>query len=272
MGHLSHDQLYRLARAAEAAGLGFPDRRQLLLDGLPAGFVALMPVNAVPRLQLLADLQRLNSAGELPDGTVPLRVWLDNASLLTGGGPAEPAIAEAGTWLSAARGGPASRPGDSRPGASPARESIFISHADTTRDRAWAAWTVAVLEGTGRTVTAAVWDDVPGGNWTAVAGRALDEGGLALALLSAAYLRSPRAEQEWTLAARRDGDGGPRLVPVLIEDVRAPGFLRVRTGVNLCGLTESAAVRALLTVLGGARRPAGNAGAPSGVPFPGPAG
>ncbi|WP_261564906.1 toll/interleukin-1 receptor domain-containing protein [Frankia gtarii] len=269
MGHLSHGQLFRLARAAEGAGFGFPDRRRLLLDGLPPAFVALMPVHAVPRIQLLADLQRLNSAGELPDGTVPLQVWLDNASLLVDGDPAASAIIEARTWLPA-RGRPAAGPGESPS----ALKQIFVSHADAALDRAWAAWTVAVLEGVGLTVTAAVWDDMPGRDWTAVVGRALDEGGLMLALLSSAYPRSPRAAQEWRLAAGRDGDGDGslRLVPVLIEPVRPPGIPGLRTEVNLCGLAEPAAKSALLAVVGGVRRPAGNAEAPSGVPFPRPSG
>ena len=267
---LSLDRLSRLAQAAESAGLGFPDQRRLLLHGLPAGFVALMPVLAVPRQQLLADLQRLNTARPLADGTVPLRIWLDNARMLVIGEPAEGTFTQALAWVAEALCAASSDHLEHEIRASRQAGPIFISHAEDERDRAWAAWLAAVLSDAGGRVTAAVIDDVPGTNWILRSGRALDEGGLVLAVLSAAYLGSARVHQEWALAAQRDDGRAPALVPVFVEPVEAPGFLRLRTPVHLHGLAEAAATRAVLGLLAAPRSPSGGeGGAARRPPFPG---
>src|SRR5262245_9259503 len=79
MSILSHEDILRLGEAVISAGL---DRR-VLLAGLSASFVAHLPSAAVPSAQILSDLDILNNAASLDDGTVPLQVWLQNAIALS---------------------------------------------------------------------------------------------------------------------------------------------------------------------------------------------
>lgn len=77
-----HSQILRLHAAAVAVGL--TTSRDQLLAGLPQGLVAAFPSAANASAQILSDLDRLNDLGQLPDGSVPLRTWLENALALHG--------------------------------------------------------------------------------------------------------------------------------------------------------------------------------------------
>lgn len=77
---LDYDDILELQQAAISARI--TANRSVLLVGLPADFVASLPQAAAPGAQVLADLDAINAAGTLADGTVPLAVWLRNALAL----------------------------------------------------------------------------------------------------------------------------------------------------------------------------------------------
>ena len=56
--------------------------RMLLLEGIPRSFVAQLAVTPVPAVQLQTDLGTFNNVERLADGTVPMEVWLRNATRL----------------------------------------------------------------------------------------------------------------------------------------------------------------------------------------------
>ena len=59
--------------------------RTALLAGIPAEFVASVPFASTPAEQILCDLNAMNVACVLADGSVPLLTWLANAIALAGG-------------------------------------------------------------------------------------------------------------------------------------------------------------------------------------------
>jgi hypothetical protein len=77
---LKHAELHEIQRAAEELKLA----RSSLLAGLSPVFVNRLEVAPTPADQLLRDLDALNAAGTLDDGTVPLLTWLENATVLAG--------------------------------------------------------------------------------------------------------------------------------------------------------------------------------------------
>ncbi len=70
-----------------AVQLEFYDRRQVLLLQIPRDFQSTMPMARGERMrdQLVSDLNYLNEAGILSDGSDPLRTWLNNAIDAAGG-------------------------------------------------------------------------------------------------------------------------------------------------------------------------------------------
>jgi endonuclease G len=63
------------------------DVRQVLLEGLPLRFAAILPGGAggiIPLIALRLDLGSLNNAGRLVDGTIPLKILLQNVLKLAG--------------------------------------------------------------------------------------------------------------------------------------------------------------------------------------------
>lgn len=68
-----------------ALALSLHQRRQVLLLGIPGAFQGSMPPGSSPGDQLRLDLNWLNDAGFLTDGTDPLKRWLTNAVDATGG-------------------------------------------------------------------------------------------------------------------------------------------------------------------------------------------
>lgn len=80
---LDQETLSRVHQAALGLGLG----RHALLAGLPARLVSSLPAAPSPAAQLLLDLQALNRAPPLADGSVPLLIWLTSARALSAGRP-----------------------------------------------------------------------------------------------------------------------------------------------------------------------------------------
>jgi tetratricopeptide (TPR) repeat protein len=79
---LSHDEILKLHAAVVSARL--TANRTGLLAGLPAEFIATLPQTAMPAEQVLADLDAINAARSLADGSMPIAVWLRNAAVLAG--------------------------------------------------------------------------------------------------------------------------------------------------------------------------------------------
>lgn len=90
---LNHDHILRLQTAITSARL--TRSRDALLAHISDQFVASLPVAPVPGEQVLMDLDALNAAGELADGSLPLAIWLSNAIPLCGGRQEEKVFAEA---------------------------------------------------------------------------------------------------------------------------------------------------------------------------------
>ena len=78
---LSHDMILAIHSAAIQAGL--TGSRSALLSGIDARFVAGLNSTANLSGQVLEDLNALNSAGQLADGSKPLVTWLLNAKRQT---------------------------------------------------------------------------------------------------------------------------------------------------------------------------------------------
>jgi hypothetical protein len=77
---LNQQELYLISEAISAANITFDvPFRFHLLHGINRQFTASLPVAPTPLVQLSLDLQALNRAGQLQDGSVPLIQWLENA-------------------------------------------------------------------------------------------------------------------------------------------------------------------------------------------------
>src|SRR4051812_16719921 len=79
---LRHEDILELYAAVVSARLSYG--RNSLLAGIGSDIVASLKQTDVPGEQILADLDALNAFGTLADGTVPLALWLKNASSLAG--------------------------------------------------------------------------------------------------------------------------------------------------------------------------------------------
>jgi hypothetical protein len=82
MKPLSPDAVHRLFAAA--IELELPHRREALMAGINRQFVASLRSTERPGDQTLCDINALNDAGELDDGTVPLARWLQNGLAIAG--------------------------------------------------------------------------------------------------------------------------------------------------------------------------------------------
>jgi hypothetical protein len=82
MGILNHDEILRLRAAIISARLG--NSRTALLAGIDAALIASLPNASAPGDHILTDLDALNEAGTLREGSVPLVTWLSNAAALAG--------------------------------------------------------------------------------------------------------------------------------------------------------------------------------------------
>jgi tetratricopeptide (TPR) repeat protein len=80
MGILSHDEILILWEAAIGSGLA--ESRAALLVGISPALVQSLPHAPTAGAQILRDLDEMNNAGALADGSVPLVAWLKTASML----------------------------------------------------------------------------------------------------------------------------------------------------------------------------------------------
>jgi hypothetical protein len=77
---LTQEEIFKLRAAVISAGL--TNNRAALLAHVDAEFVTSLPEAATPGAQVLTDLDKLQAAGQLMDGSLPLAVWLRNAVAL----------------------------------------------------------------------------------------------------------------------------------------------------------------------------------------------
>ena len=138
--------------------------------------------------------------------------------------------------------------------------NFFISY--TQADRAWAEWIDFVLRAAGHTTVVQVYDFAPTDNFVRSMHDALQKSRRTILLLSNAYLASRYCSDEWTAAFAANA-----LAMIRIEAVEPPGLLKPLGYIDLVGIAEEAAEKALLDDLPGpAPRPTAR---PS---FPGEAG
>lgn len=79
---LPHDDILKLRAAIISAAMS--NDRDALLAGIDPGFVAGLQAAGSSGSQLVMDLDVMNAAGALEDGSVPLIRWLQNAVALVG--------------------------------------------------------------------------------------------------------------------------------------------------------------------------------------------
>jgi MinD-like ATPase involved in chromosome partitioning or flagellar assembly len=121
---------------------------------------------------------------------------------------------------------------------------LFLSYMP--EDRMWADWIAAVLARAGFRV---VPQNAGADAWTET-GRNVAAAARTIALLSAAYLRSPQARAVWEALSDADPAGARRqLVPVRIAEVRLTAPFADRTPVDLVRLDATQAIAALLRAL-----------------------
>jgi tetratricopeptide (TPR) repeat protein len=151
-----------------------------------------------------------------------------------------------------------------RPGAPSA--DVYLSYVP--EDRMWADWIAAILAGAGFHVQREDITSAGGTSTRASARRGAESAGRTLAVVSAAYQRSPQAHGVWESLAADDPAGASRkLIPVRVGEVPLSGPFADRTVVDLTRRNAAQAKEELLRVLG---RPAtaGEHAADADVPEP----
>jgi endonuclease G, mitochondrial len=83
VAHLTPEAVVQVRDAADAADLGDPEVRPMLFEGVMRQYVRALPLLAAPIRQLHSDVSRMNQVDRLLDGSVPLEIWLANATRLT---------------------------------------------------------------------------------------------------------------------------------------------------------------------------------------------
>jgi tetratricopeptide (TPR) repeat protein len=139
---------------------------------------------------------------------------------------------------------------------------VFISYNRTDRD--WAEWIAGAIESAGYEPIIQAWHFRPGENFVLRMQEAAAQTDFTIALLSEAYLKSEYTQPEWAAAFAQDPTGKKRkLIPVRVDACSLTGMLVPIVHIDLIGLGEPDAKRALLDGL----KPSGRPAQPS--PFPG---
>jgi tetratricopeptide (TPR) repeat protein len=152
---------------------------------------------------------------------------------------------------------------------------VFISYNRADRD--WAEWIAASIEWAGYRPVIQAWDFRPGENFVLRMQQAAAEADITLPVLSEAYLKSEYTQPEWAAAFAQDPMGKKRrLIPVRVAECTLTGMLSTIIYIDLAGLGEEDAQRALFDGLKPSGRPARTPAFPrqqttsgvSPVPFP----
>lgn len=126
--------------------------------------------------------------------------------------------------------------------------SFFISY--NRADKAWAEWIAWIIEEAGHTTVIQAWDFRPGGNFVLDMQRAVAKTDKTLVVLSDNYLNSAFTQPEWAAAFANDPMSQERkIIPIRVHECNPIGLLRSIVYVNLVGLEEDAARKAILDAL-----------------------
>ncbi|WP_261569504.1 TIR domain-containing protein [Frankia gtarii] len=122
-------------------------------------------------------------------------------------------------------------------------------------DVGWAEWVAWTLEAEGHEVLIQAWDFGPGSHFVGEMHRALAGGRRTVAVLSAAYLESAFATEEWQAVWATDPAGTRYLLLVVrVEDCEQPGLLRQVVSVDLFDVNREIARQRLLNAIEPRRR------------------
>jgi hypothetical protein len=126
---------------------------------------------------------------------------------------------------------------------------LYLSYVP--EDRMWADWITAVLTGAGFHVLREDITSAAGTSTRAAARRGAGAAVRTLAVLSAAYQRSPQARGVWeSLIADDPAGASGRLIPIRVGEVTPSGTFADRTVVDLTRKNSAQAKEELLRVLG----------------------
>jgi MinD-like ATPase involved in chromosome partitioning or flagellar assembly/tetratricopeptide (TPR) repeat protein len=126
---------------------------------------------------------------------------------------------------------------------------IYLSYVP--EDRMWADWIAAVLAPRGVRVVRPAAASAAGGSTREDAERGAGAASRTIAVLSAAYLRSPHARGVWDAMGAADPTGtSRRLIPVRVGETRLEPPFSERTVLDLTRRDESQATEELLKALG----------------------
>ncbi|WP_239393633.1 FxSxx-COOH system tetratricopeptide repeat protein, partial [Frankia sp. CiP3] len=132
-------------------------------------------------------------------------------------------------------------------------QRFFVSY--TGRDESWAEWVAWTLEAAGHEVLIQAWDFGPGSHFVGEMQRALDGSRRTVVVLSAAYLESAFATEEWQAVWAADPAGAQKLLLVVrVEDCDRPGLLRQIVSRDLFGVRRETARDRLLDAVAVRRR------------------
>ncbi len=132
----------------------------------------------------------------------------------------------------------------SKPGGTGMRD-FFISY--NKADRRWAEWIGWQLEEQGFTVFLQLWDFRPGSSFVLEMQKAAQEAARTIAVLSPDYLTALYTQPEWAAAFADDPTAcQKKLLPVRLRECQPGGLLKSIVYIDLVGLSESDAQKALI--------------------------
>lgn len=124
-------------------------------------------------------------------------------------------------------------------------KDFFISY--TNADKAWAEWIAWQLETEDYTTVIKAWDFPPGANFVLEMQTASSKANQTIAVLSSDYLNATFTHPEWASAFAQDPTGVKRkLIPVRIKQIDPEGILSPIVFIDLVGLSEQDAKKALI--------------------------
>lgn len=124
-------------------------------------------------------------------------------------------------------------------------KNFFISYNKADKD--WAEWIAWTLEEAGYSVVFQAWDIRPGGNFVIEMQEAAANAERTIAVLSENYLKAEFTQPEWAAAFVRDPQGKKRiLIPIRVKECKPEGLLTSTTYIDLVGLSEVGARKAIM--------------------------
>jgi hypothetical protein len=142
------------------------------------------------------------------------------------------------------------------------KKDFFISY--NGKDKDWAEWIAWQVEAAGYSVVIQAWDFRPGDNFVLKMQQAAEQADRTLVVLSPNYLTARFTQPEWAAAFAQDPTGAKgTLLPVRVAECELRGLLPAIVYIDLVGLEEADAKKALLAGL-----PRGRAKPPISPPFP----